>query len=163
MENHPENSESRRGDSEYEILRQAREEASRLGHGYVGTEHLLLAVLLTRDDEVMGRLAGAGIAPGEVRLALESLTPVDAAAPRPPSEQPISSRAKRVLALAEAEARREESESVTSRHVLEGILLEGENPAAGVLRQLGLPGMRARTKPPLEEMRDDLGNAGIRW
>jgi Ca2+:H+ antiporter len=53
------------------LLVVAREEAGRLSHGYVGTEHLLLALLRLQEPSLLSALEAAGITPAQARSRLE--------------------------------------------------------------------------------------------
>ncbi len=78
----------RLSDSARQVVARAEREARALGHGYVGTEHLLLGLLLEHDSPPANVLRNAGITHEQVRDAVESLigrgtaVPDDAAALR---------------------------------------------------------------------------------
>jgi len=124
------------------ILATAREEAERHGHAQIGTEHLLLALLREREgltpesqatlprdaDNAARRLASAGKkgAPPEGGLAL-------------------SSRARRILDEAAAEAGRQGSQVVTGEHLLGALRNETKGIAAAILREVS--GLKKGEKP----------------
>jgi ATP-dependent Clp protease ATP-binding subunit ClpA len=101
-------------------------------HNYVGTEHLLLA--LTEDtDGLAGRvLARYGVTAPVVCQAIEAII---GRGDCPAKEKPeLTPRARKVLALSVAEAKRLDHNFVGSVHLLLGIVREGEGIAARILR-----------------------------
>jgi DNA-binding transcriptional regulator YhcF (GntR family) len=132
-------------------LAQAREEGLRLGRGYVGTEHLLLGVLA--DREMGALLAGLGAPPERVWERVEGLVrrgavrgPAWAAAGRSirGGGLPYTSRAKKVLEFAMAEARRSRDASVGVGYLLAGLIREEKGIAAKVLGEFGITLERVR-------------------
>jgi ATP-dependent Clp protease ATP-binding subunit ClpC len=156
----------------------AREEARGLGHGYVGTEHLLLglvregegvaALALTRlnvDADAVRREIETIVGRGEEPAATET-DPTTATATSP-ATPPFTPRAKKVLALSEREARRLSHGYVGTEHVLLALVREGEGLAAQILVKLGvdLAGLVEEVMrimrgghPPVDVLRDGLGN-----
>jgi len=136
----------------------AQEEARRMNHSYIGTEHLLLGLLrqesgVAADTLDAGRapspghplgLEGLGIDLASVRARVEDIV---GRGPEPsPAELGVTPRTKRVMELAGEEARRMGHVHIGTEHLLLGILREGEGVAADILVQLGadLPTVRAR-------------------
>jgi DNA-binding transcriptional regulator YhcF (GntR family) len=114
-------------------LTAAREEAIRMRHDYVGTEHLLLG--LTRLDGFLPRF---GLTAEQVSDRVESSvrrgkTPVEEL-----RELPYTSRAKKVLEYSMASSRDLRRNVVTAEHLLLGLLREERGIAAQVLVSLGL-------------------------
>ena len=116
-------------------LRGAEEEARRLQHGYIGTEHLLLGLLHVEDEVTAQLLTSLEVELVKVRSAIESIIGR--------GDQPATGtmhatpRANKVLALAAGEAQRLGREVVDTPHLLLGLVLEGQGVAAGVLESLG--------------------------
>ena len=116
-------------------LQGAEEEARRLQHGYIGTEHLLLGLLRVEDDVTARLLTSLGVELGKVRSAVELIIGR--------GEQPatgtmhLTPRTKKVLALAGEEAQRFGRDAVGTPHLLLGLVREGRGVAAGVLESLG--------------------------
>jgi len=133
------------------ILSLAQREARQLNHGYVGTEHVLLALLIDRPLA----LAGLGVSTEHVRDEIDKLV-TRGPAPVAPAELPLTRRARRVLDHAEMEARILNQCAVEPDHLLLGLISEPDGVAGKVLRNLGLDLARARTerlKVHLEQMR----------
>jgi ATP-dependent Clp protease ATP-binding subunit ClpC len=128
------------------ILAMAREEAARLHHEYVGTEHILLG--LVRDGEGVAAevLRGLGVDREAIRQhVLEGVHPGrPGSVPGP--DLPYTSRAKKVLELSMTEASMLNHSYVGSEHLLLGLLAEEKGIAAQVLSQAGvrLDAARAR-------------------
>jgi ATP-dependent Clp protease ATP-binding subunit ClpC len=122
----------------------AQEEARSLGHGRIGTEHLLLGLL--RDEEgvaahVLGSLGvtAAGVRDRASRLAGRGAGPTAA-------QLPFTPRAKKVLELALREALSLGSEPIGTEHVLLGLAREHEGAAAQILAELGADPERLRAQ-----------------
>ncbi|MEA1963859.1 MAG: ATP-dependent Clp protease ATP-binding subunit, partial [Candidatus Aerophobetes bacterium] len=114
----------------------AREEAKRLGHDYLGTEHILLGLI--REGEGVGAVAlqNLGIDLAQVR------TEVEKAVGRGGGilflgQIPFTPRAKKVLELAVAEAKEMGHNYVGTEHILLGLIREGEGVASQILTNLG--------------------------
>jgi ATP-dependent Clp protease ATP-binding subunit ClpC len=134
------------------VLTEAREEAARLHHEHVGTEHLLLALLTDTDRD-------GNEPPSAVRLVLDVLG-VDRGKMRDVLEQTIlpgrahatddqlsyTSRAKGVLELAMAEARVSRQGTVDPRHLLLGLIREERGIAAQVLLDFGVTLVKLRAE-----------------
>lgn len=116
-------------------LAYAQEEAQRLQHNYIGTEHLLLG--LVRDPEGLACkvLNGMGVELTKVRHAV--LTIIGSGDRIVLGEIGLTPRAKKVIELAVDETRRLNHSYVGTEHILLGLVREGEGIAAGVLESLG--------------------------
>src|SRR5262249_44797277 len=103
-------------------LASAREETARLRHEYVGTEHLLLGLMLVDDGAAANVLRKLNIDLVELRLDVESRARPGTTAPR--DDAPYTTRAKKVLELAMSEARELGDSFVGTEHVLLGLIGE---------------------------------------
>jgi Ca2+:H+ antiporter len=114
------------------ILATAREEAERLGHAQIGTEHLLLALL--RERESLPPEAAAQL-PKDVENAGKRLMSAGKRGTPPEEGLALSSRARRIMDEAAAEAGRRGGSTITPEYLL--IALQGENKgiAAAILRE----------------------------
>ncbi|HUF12247.1 MAG TPA: ATP-dependent Clp protease ATP-binding subunit [Longimicrobiales bacterium] len=127
------------------VLAMAREEAIRLQHDYVGTEHILLGLIregegvaaavlmnLNVDLEQVHERVEESVRKGKATIAL--------------GELPYTSRAKKVLEYAMAEARELNHSYVGTEHLLLGLLREEKGIAAQVLQSLGVTLEEARAQ-----------------
>jgi ATP-dependent Clp protease ATP-binding subunit ClpA len=134
----------RLADSALQVLHNAYEEAQRLTHNYIGTEHILLG--LARDTQLTtGRLLrdlGADLT--RVRDAVEFII---GRGDRPLDETPpLTPRARRVVILALDEADSLGHAQAGAEHLLLGIIREGEGIASGVMESLVVNTDRMRTQ-----------------
>jgi ATP-dependent Clp protease ATP-binding subunit ClpC len=139
------------------VLAMAREEAIRLQHDYVGTEHILLGLIregegvaaavlmkLTVDLDAVHEGVEESVRKGKATIAL--------------GELPYTSRAKKVLEYAMAEAREMSHSYVGTEHLLLGLLREEKGIAAQVLNSLGVTLEEARAET-LKILGSDVGPA----
>ena len=113
----------------------AQEQAKRLNHNVVGTEHLLLALVVEGQGVAAKALESLGLSMERIQGEVERIIgigefPVMGVIPQTP-------RAKRVLELALDEARNLGHNYVGTEHILLGLIREGEGVAAQVLKNLG--------------------------
>jgi ATP-dependent Clp protease ATP-binding subunit ClpA len=123
-------------DSGKRVLALAQDEAVRHNHNYIGTEHLLGALL--RDDSIAARaLTSLGADLTKVRTALEYIIGRGDQTTSP-SEITLSPRTKKVIEFAGAEAAHMGHPHVGPEHILLGLIDEGEGIASGIIESLGL-------------------------
>lgn len=118
-----------------EALRLAQESAGELGHGYVGTEHLLLGLVREEDGVAHSVLESAGLT-DEMLVEIIKKS-VGAGLPGGNPAQGLTPRAKRVIELAVEDAARGGYNFVGTAHLLAGLLREGNNMAVRILRTAG--------------------------
>lgn len=118
-------------------LANAREHAVSLGHEYVGTEHILLALL---QSEGVGAttLEYMNVDFAHAAELVMSTVERSPAEPTRGPDAPYTSRSKRVLELSMSECRTMNHSYVGTEHMLLGLLAEREGIAAQVLHQLGV-------------------------
>jgi ATP-dependent Clp protease ATP-binding subunit ClpC len=127
------------------VLILAREQAGRLGHEYVSPDHILLGILTEGNGVAAAAIVRLGVALPTLGAALEArMKPGKQVSPS--LDLPYTSRAKKVLELAMAEARELHHQYVGTEHLLLGVLREGKNKAAAVLMEHGLPAGRVRAE-----------------
>ena len=113
----------------------AQEEARKLDHGYIGTEHLLLGLIREGEGVAAKALESLGISLKTVR---EQVVARVGRGQRPPSGHiPFTERAKRVLELSLRESGQLGHRYIGTEHVLLAIVREGDGIAAQVLTGLG--------------------------
>src|SRR5262249_9611634 len=118
------------------ILSLAQEEAQRLQHNYIGTEHLLLGLVREREGVAAKVLANLDVDLNKVRSAVELV--VGRGDRIVLGEIGLTPRAKKIIKLAVDEARLLNHRSIGTDHLLLGLVREGEGIAAGVLESLGV-------------------------
>ncbi len=119
------------------VLLAAGEEAKGRGHDYVGTEHMLRAVLAQRDSIAIQALMRSSADMDQLNtLVDEALGRIDTG--DHPSAIPFTPHAKRCLQLASDEAVRCGHSFISTEHLLLGVLREEEGGAARMLQQIGL-------------------------
>ncbi len=119
------------------VLAMARDEAHRLHHEYVGTEHILLALILEGEGTAVAVLDALEIDSGKIRQQIEDIIQTGQVSTRD-LELPYTSRAKKVLELSMASARDLNHNYVGTEHILLGLLREEKGIAAQVLIHAGL-------------------------
>ena len=119
-----------------EVLRLAQESAQELGHGYVGSEHLLLG-LLRREEGLAYRVLTEYGLTDEMVTGLVQRSMGRGSGGLAPA-QGLTPRAKSVVELAVAESRRMSAPYIGTEHLLMGILREGSNMALRILRTVGV-------------------------
>jgi ATP-dependent Clp protease ATP-binding subunit ClpC len=133
------------------VLSLAQEEAERLRHNYIGTEHLLLG-LLREDGGVAGRvLRDLGLEQRRVEELVDELTRASSRSTAGAAE--LSPGTKRVLELAVDEARRMGHHYIGTEHLLLGLVRQPEGVAIDVLKRLGVSPeeVRRQTRRVLQE------------
>ena len=118
------------------VLSWAQDEAIRQNHNYIGTEHLLAALLRDGNSVAARALQSLGVDLIKVRKALEFIIG-RGEHPTSPSDITLSPRTKKVIELAIDESRRMRQQHVGPEHILLGIAREGEGIASGILESLG--------------------------
>src|SRR5688572_17520009 len=124
----------------------AREEAVRLHHEYVGTEHLLLGLTRQDDSVALSVLRNRSIDVDAVRRNVEETVKPGRVDSSGRQDLPYTSRAKKILELAMSEARELGHNHVGTEHLLMGLLREEKGIAAQVLTHSGLTIDNARTE-----------------
>jgi ATP-dependent Clp protease ATP-binding subunit ClpC len=129
------------------VLAMAREEAARLHHEYVGTEHILLGLIREGEGVAAAVLQNLNVDLDEIQQKIEETVKKGKAAQATGPDLPYTSRAKKVLELAMGEARELNHSYVGTEHLLLGLLREEKGIAAQVLTDAGvnLDAARAET------------------
>lgn len=120
-----------------QALALARKEADRFGHNFVGTEHLLLGMIKLGQGVAVNVLQKLGIGLDSARLEVEKQVGTGPGN-RLTGNIPYTPRVKKVLALAQKEAKALSHTYVGTEHILLGLLREGDGVAARVLMNLGV-------------------------
>jgi ATP-dependent Clp protease ATP-binding subunit ClpC len=123
------------------VLALAQEEAIRLGHNNIGTEHILLGLVREGDGIAAKALFALGLGPEKIQKEVENLIGRGQDTAQTIHYTP---RAKKVIELSMDEARKLGHSYVGTEHVLLGLIREGEGVAARVLNNLGVSLNKAR-------------------
>ena len=129
------------------VLAMAREEAARLHHEYVGTEHILLGLIREGEGVAANVLTNLSVELDDIQQKIEETVKKGKAGQTTGPDLPYTSRAKKVLELAMSEARELNHSYVGTEHLLLGLLREEKGIAAQVLTDAGvnLDAARAET------------------
>jgi len=127
------------------VLTNAQEEAERLRHDYIGTEHLLLGLVYDEDSVSVQILKNMGISPDHVRHAVER-TIGRGNRSYMFTKQTLSPQTKRVIEMAFDEARRLGHSYISTEHLLLALLRDSQGTASGILRVLGVDFEEMRTQ-----------------
>lgn len=120
-----------------EAIQNSHDIACEMGHGYIGSEHLLLGLLSVEDGVGSGTLSAQGVDYESARKKVEEMIGVS----EPLSSQAelaLTPRSKRVLELAAMEARKLGLGYIGTEHILAAIVRDGDGVAAQVLMALGV-------------------------
>ncbi len=118
------------------VLTLAQDEAQRLNHSYIGTEHLLLGLVKEEDGVAAKVLVGMGINLGKIAQAVEYIIgPGDKSNI---NRTGLTVKAKKVIELAIDEARQLKHSYIGTEHLLLGLLRESEGVASKVLDSFGV-------------------------
>jgi ATP-dependent Clp protease ATP-binding subunit ClpA len=137
------------------VLDLAREEMLALSHWWIGTEHVLWG--LAREGSLASFLTPQEITPERIHAGIvfifdREMHPGPSGSSSPPvadvssdAIKLLTPRAKQVIVLAGEEMKREAEQSIRPKHLLFGLLNEGEGLGAGLLRTLGISLLQVRT------------------
>ena len=118
-------------------INKAHDEACEMGHGYIGSEHLLLGIISEGTGVGAKILENAGVTAEAVREKVKALmgenTPINQNA-----ELALTPRSKRILEIAAMEARRMGHNYIGTEHILVGIIRDGDGVGANILAGLGV-------------------------
>lgn len=123
------------------VLALAQEEAIRLGHNNIGTEHILLGLIREGEGIAAKALNALGLGSDKIQKEVENLIGKGQDTSQTVHYTP---RAKKVIELSMDEARKLGHSYVGTEHILLGLIREGEGVAARVLNNLGVSLNKAR-------------------
>jgi len=125
------------------VLFLARDEAGRMQHDYIGTEHLLLGIIREGEGIASRVLQRLGVDFTQIQQSIEEIVSTQNGTITI-GEIPFTPRAKRVLEISIDEARVHNHNYVGTEHLLLALIKEGEGVAARVLNDLGAGHERVR-------------------
>jgi ATP-dependent Clp protease ATP-binding subunit ClpA len=120
----------------------AEEEARMLNHNYIGTEHILLALIHEGEGVAAKALESLGISLDAVRQQVEEI--IGQGQQAPSGHLPFTPRGKKVLEFSVREALQLGHDYIGTEHILLGLIREGDGVAAQVLVKLGADLNRVR-------------------
>lgn len=138
------------------VLQIAKQEAKRMNHDYVGSEHLLLGLLIENTGVGARILKELGISLKQCRIEIEKLVPEGAQSLTNIVNLPFSPRAKRILEIAQEEANSLGHDYIGTEHILLALLREQDGVAAQVLSNMGINLEKVR-----EEIIEMLGSSEV--
>ncbi len=126
------------------VLTYAQEEAARLNHNYIGTEHVLLGLIREEEGLAAKVLRDLGVDQARVRQVVEDIVGRGQAAAG--TRLSLTPRTKRIIELAVDEARRMGHHYIGTEHLLLGLVREGDGIAVNVLKSLNVSPDKVRSQ-----------------
>ncbi|MDF2457364.1 MAG: ATPase, ATP-binding subunit [Cytophagaceae bacterium] len=121
-----------------EVISLSREEALRLGHDYIGTEHLMLAMIREGEGVAISLLKKLGLSMDELRTSIENTIKGTATGNTNITNIPLTRQSEKVLKITYLEAKIFQSELIGTEHLLLSILRDEDNIATQVLAKFGV-------------------------
>ncbi|CAH0995322.1 Negative regulator of genetic competence ClpC/MecB [Emticicia aquatica] len=122
-----------------EIITLAREEALRLGHDYIGTEHLILGMIRDGEGIALNLLRDSGVQLDELRITIEQATKGTATNNiKNLANIPLTRQSEKVLKITHLEAKIFKSQLIGTEHLLLAILRDGDNLGGQILQKFRL-------------------------
>ena len=121
-----------------DVITYSKEEAMRLGHDYIGTEHLLLGILREGEGTAIEIIKDLGLDLKNVRHKIEGLSaPYATNAPGTAKNLPLTRQAEKALKTTFLEAKLFQSPVIRTPHLLLCILRNDNDPISTVMAQMG--------------------------
>ncbi|PAP76824.1 ATP-dependent Clp protease ATP-binding subunit [Rubrivirga marina] len=117
-----------------DVISYSREEAIRLGHDYIGTEHLLLGIIREGEGIAVKILRNLGCDLFKLKKAVED-TVRSTGGTLTVGNIPLTKQAEKVLKITYLEAKLYKSDVIGTEHLLLSLLRDDENVAAQILQQ----------------------------
>ena len=121
-----------------DVISFSREEALRLGHDFIGCEHLLLGLIREGEGIAIKILKSLGINLGDLRKSVESSVRGSAGNAATLSNIPLTKQAEKALKITYLEAKVFKSDVIGTEHLLMAILKDEDNIASQILGQYGI-------------------------
>ena len=119
------------------VMQTAREESARLGHNYIGTEHLLLGIIRDGKGKAVTVMTNLGLNLETVKSSIEDYVST-LGGTTTIGEVPFTPRAKQILEVAANEAKEMKTQFVDVEHLLLALLKDKEGVAASILAAFGV-------------------------
>src|ERR1017187_3172763 len=121
-----------------DVITFSREEALRLGHDFIGTEHLLLGLIREGEGLAIKIMKDMKIEMGELRKTVESSIKGTTSTIKNLNNIPLTKQAEKALKITFLEAKLFKSEIIGTEHLLLSILKDDDNVAAQILNKYGV-------------------------
>jgi ATP-dependent Clp protease ATP-binding subunit ClpC len=121
-----------------DVISYSREEALRLGHDYIGTEHLLLGLIREGDGVAIKVVKSLGIDTARLRKSVEDAVRGTSGTNVNLGNIPLTKQAEKVLKITYLEAKIFKSEVIGTEHLLLSILRDEDNIASQILSQFNV-------------------------
>lgn len=121
-----------------DVISYSREEALRLRHDYIGTEHLLLGLIREGDGVAIKILRHLNIDTAAVRQSIEEAVKGASVSRSPVGSVPLTKQAEKVLKITYLEAKIFKSDIIGTEHLLLAILRDEDNIASQILQQYNI-------------------------
>lgn len=119
------------------VMQLSREEAARLGHNYIGTEHLLLGIIREGKGSATTVLGNLGLNLDNIKQSIDDYV-ASSGSSMTMGEVPFTPRAKQILEIAANEAKEMKSQFVRTSHLLLALLKDKDGVAAQILAAFGV-------------------------
>ncbi|MCI0919998.1 ATP-dependent Clp protease ATP-binding subunit [Sphingobacterium rhinopitheci] len=121
-----------------DVISYSREEALRLRHDYIGTEHLLLGLIREGDGVAIKILRNLNIDTSAIRQSIEDAVKGSSVSRSPVGSVPLTKQAEKVLKITYLEAKIFKSDIIGTEHLLLAILRDEDNIASQILQQYNI-------------------------
>jgi ATP-dependent Clp protease ATP-binding subunit ClpC len=121
-----------------DVIQYSREEALRLGHDYIGTEHLLLGLIRDGDGVAIKLLKELAVDTAKLRRAVEDAVKGTIGTNVHIGSIPLTKQAEKVLKITYLEAKIFKSDVIGTEHLLLSILRDEDNIASQILMQFNV-------------------------
>ncbi|MGA1778695.1 MAG: Clp protease N-terminal domain-containing protein, partial [Schleiferiaceae bacterium] len=144
-----------------DVIGYSKEEALRLGHDSIGTEHLILGLVREGEGSAVDILTSMGLDLSALRTKIEGLTELGDASATPRKNIPLTRPAEKALKTTFLEAKLYASAVIRTAHLLLCILRNENDPVTGVFKNLGIDyeGVKAEYQ---SKFMDDSGSSRSR-
>ena len=142
-----------------DVISYSREEALRLGHDFIGVEHLLLGIIREGEGTAVQIMKNLGVSLKELRRLVESTTRSHATRSGNLGNIPLIKQAEKVLKITYLEAKLFKSPTIGTEHLLLSILKDEDNAATRSLLKFNMDYETAREE--LEAMRSSTDKSGF--
>ena len=121
-----------------DVISYSREEALRLGHEYIGTEHLLLGLIREGEGMAIKILKSLNINLADLRKSVEGAVKGSTGNSANVGNIPLTKQAEKALKITYLEAKIFKSDIIGTEHLLLAILKDEDNIATQILNQYGV-------------------------